>query len=178
MYSDIRIRTNRLRLRSWLPGDIELFDEACNTASVMRWLGGVQPRWQLEQDVAYFIESEFRDGVTFWVVERIADCNFLGFCGLIRIPDNDCPFEGELEIGWRIRESAWRRGYAFEAATSVLDYAFRLLRAEFVVSRTAAGNMPSQLLMAKLGLVRRPDLDYRPVGEVEDLHVFSMSSNG
>jgi hypothetical protein len=32
--------------------------------------------------------------------------------------------------------------------------------------------------MRKLGLVRRPDLDYRPVGEVENLQVFSMSSKG
>jgi RimJ/RimL family protein N-acetyltransferase len=172
------MRTHRLKLRTWTLHDIPRYHEACNTPAVMRWLGGVQSRFELKRDVRYFIWSELRDGFSFWVVERPSDGAFLGFCGLVRIPDLDCPFRGDLEIGWRIRECEWRKGYGFEAASAVLQYAFDVLKAESVVSRTAAGNLPSQELMRKLCLVRRPDLDYRPAGEVEFLHVFSMSSKG
>lgn len=175
MQPQTRIRTHRLKLRSWMMNDLQRYREACNTPTVMRWLGGVQSRFELKRDVRYFMRSERTDGFTYWVVERLSDRAFLGFCGLVRIPDQDCPFCGELEIGWRIRESAWREGYGFEAASAVLRYAFDGLGADFVFSRTAAGNLPSQGLMRKLGLVRRPDLDYRPAGEVESLHVFSVS---
>lgn len=169
------MRTRRLRLRSWTMADIPSYDKACNTPAVMRWLGGVQSRFELKRDVKYFMRSEARDGVTYWVVERLLDGAFLGFCGLVRIPERDCPLRGELEIGWRLRESDWRQGYGFEAASAVLNRAFTELDAEFIVSRTAAGNLPSQRLMAKLGLVRRLDLDYRPAGEFDKLRVFSLS---
>ena len=38
------IETERLRLRNWRAGDDELLHIHCNTAAVMRWLGGAQPR--------------------------------------------------------------------------------------------------------------------------------------
>jgi RimJ/RimL family protein N-acetyltransferase len=142
----------------------------------MRWLGGVQSPAELRRDVSYFMKSEARDGITFWVLERRQDGRFLGFCGLVRIPERDCPFRGALEIGWRVREDAWRNGYAFEAASATLSYAFRRLRMPEIVSRAAADNHPSQGLMKKLGMRRRRDLDYRPRGENAKLVVFSMSA--
>ena len=178
MQPQTRMRTHRLKLRSWQMADIQSYHEACNTSAVMCWLGGVQSRFDLKRDVRYFIRSERRHGFTFWALERLSDGAFLGFCGLARIPDWDCPFQGELEIGWRIRESEWGKGYAFEAASAVLRYAFDVLKADLVVSRTAAGNLRSQGLMRKLGLIRRPDLDYHPMGEVDGLHVFSLSPKG
>jgi RimJ/RimL family protein N-acetyltransferase len=165
MPEDVRIETERLRLRSWSKSDVTLYGQGCNTPAVMRWLGGVQTRRELKSDVSYFIKSEAAEGLTFWAVERKADEAFLGFCGLLRIRESDCPACGELEIGWRIREDVWRRGYAFEAATAVLDYAFGQRGIQLVVSRAAAGNAASRALMRKLGMRRDPALDYIPGGE-------------
>ena len=176
MDDDIRIRTERLCLRCWRQGDAALFDKACNTPSVMRWLGGVQTRSQINSDVGYFIASEARRGITYWVMERLADAAFLGFCGLVRIPDRDCPIAGVLEIGWRLRESDWRRGYGFEAAHAVMMFAFDELGAGTVFSRTAAGNAASRKLMTKLGLKRRSELDYMPADGSDKLLVYSISA--
>jgi RimJ/RimL family protein N-acetyltransferase len=63
-------------------------------------------------------------------------------------------------VGWRLREDAWGKGYAKEAATASLDFAFERLGAERVVSLTVIGNEPSWGLMERLGMTRRPDLDY------------------
>ena len=165
MEDDIRIETERLRLRSWRRRDVEPYDRACNTPAVMRWLGGVQTLRELRSDVAYFINIEAAEGYTFWVVERKSDKAFLGFCGLMRITEADCPAHGELEIGWRIREDAWRRGYAFEAALAVLDYAFVQPGIKMVVSRAAVGNEPSRALMRKLKMRNDPTFDYLPENE-------------
>ncbi len=178
MTNDIRIETERLQLRSWRESDVDLYDQACNTPAVMRWLGDVQSRAEVERDVEYFIDEEARRGHTYWVVERKADGAFLGFCGVVRIPDKDCPFRGEVEIGWQIREDEWRNGYAFEAARATRDYAFDRELSKKIVSRTAAGNVASQGLMLKLGMRREPALDYLPDGEVDALWTYVITQTG
>jgi RimJ/RimL family protein N-acetyltransferase len=176
MPGGVHIQTRRLRLRSWRAADRERFHAACNTPEVMRWLGGVQSRTQLRQDVAYFAAMEKREGFTFWVVERRSDKAFLGFVGLIRVEEEDCPFAGEVEIGWRLRQSVWRRGYGFEAASAVLDHAFVELKLERVVSRTAKRNAASVALMRKLGLKRCRKMDYRSVVAIAKLAVFTLTA--
>jgi RimJ/RimL family protein N-acetyltransferase len=126
--------------------------------------------------MSYFMSSEATDGFTFWVVERRSDKAFLGFCGLVRIPDDDCPFRGSLEIGWRLRKGVWRRGYGFEASSAALAFAFRRTGARAVVSRTAGGNDASKALMRKLGLQRCPSLDYRPKRAKRKLSVFRITT--
>lgn len=176
MSRSVRFQTRRLRLRSWRKGDTERFHSACNTPDVMRWLGGVQLKRQSRQDVAYFAAMEKREGFTFWVVERRRDNAFLGFVGIVRIDEEDCPFGGEVEIGWRLRQSVWRRGYAYEAAAAVLDYAFGPLSLNRVVSRTSKRNEGSIALMRKLGLRRRRAMDYRPCVATRKLVVFAITA--
>jgi RimJ/RimL family protein N-acetyltransferase len=155
------IETERLILRSWTQADLEPW-LALNTEPVMRWLGGVRSR---EQSLATVTErlipwQESR-GFTFWVVERRSDGLLLGFCGLKIADDVGSPVEGEYEIGWRLREDAWGNGYAREAASASLDYAFRVLGAERVVALTVEGNRASWGLMKRLGMIRRRELDYQ-----------------
>jgi len=171
----VRIQTRRLKLRSWRNGDIEPFHTTCNTPEVMLWLGGVQTKRQLREDVAYFAAMERREGFTFWVVERRRDKAFLGFVGLIRVEEEDCPFAGEVEIGWRLRQSVWRRGYGFEAASAVLEHAFAELGLQQVVSRTAERNEASIGLMRKLGMKRRRAMEYRPAMAGRALVVSTIS---
>ena len=68
-------------------------------------------RWQEER------------GFTFWAVERKADGELLGFCGLKIADTPGSPIEGMHEVGWRLREDAWGQGYAKEAAIASLDFA-------------------------------------------------------
>ncbi len=154
------IETARLRLRNWREGDAALLHLHCNTEPVMRWLGGVKPAAFMEEVAARLAGWQELHGHTFWVVERKEDGAFLGFCGLKIGDDPGSPVEGGVEIGWRLREDAWGKGYAREAAAASLDYAFGTLGATRVVALTVPGNRPSWRLMERLGMTRRPDLDY------------------
>ena len=154
------IETRRLRLRDWQAGDDALLHEHCNRPPVMRWLGGVKPREVMTAIVERFRQWEELHGHSFWAVERKEDGAFLGFCGLKIGDDPGSPVEGEVEIGWRFREDVWGQGYAKEAAIAALDFAFLKLRAEQVVALTVIGNGPSWGLMERLGMTRRPELDY------------------
>lgn len=154
------IQTDRLTLREWTEADIEPFLRL-NTEPVMRWLGGVRPREAMEAAVRdRFMLWQRTRGHTFWALERNSDGELLGFCGLKIADDAGSPVEGQLEIGWRLREDAWGQGFAKEAAIASLDLAFGRFGAPHVVALTVAGNVDSQGLMKRLGMRRRPDLDF------------------
>jgi RimJ/RimL family protein N-acetyltransferase len=67
---------------------------------------------------------------------------------------------GEIEIGWRLREDVWGRGYAREAAAASLNWAWRELACARIVAVTAEVNARSWGLMQRLGMRRLPDLDF------------------
>ena len=159
--AEIVARTERLILRTWEDHDSDRFYEVMNTPAVMRYLGGVQDRatWEAAKERLDGYERDF--GHTFWIVERIADGELLGFCGLKRVnAENAGPIAGDVEIGWRLRESAWGQGIAKEAAIASLDLAFGRFAAPHVVALTVAGNEGSWGLMERLGMIRREDLDF------------------
>ena len=172
--------TDRLHLRTWEKADFLAFAERCNTPAVMRWLGGVQdePSYTAAFDR---IDSYQRDfGHTFWIVERKADGDLLGFCGLKRVNSEGALNPGDMEVGWRLREEAWGQGIAKEAAIASLDLAFGRFAAPHVVAFTVAGNVVSWGLMERLGMTRRPDLDYHDPRFGSDLNpviTYSISTS-
>jgi RimJ/RimL family protein N-acetyltransferase len=155
------IGTARLILRDWGEADIAPFIRHTNTPEVMRWLGGVQTEAALTDAIRERMMRWQRElGFTFWVVERKADAELLGFCG-IRIGETPgSPIEGVHEIGWRLRKDSWGQGYAKEAAIASLEFAFDALGADRVAAITFPGNVASWGLMERLGMTRRPEFDY------------------
>lgn len=154
------IETGRLRLRKWHDKDARAFEAHTNTPAVMRWLGGVQPPEYYDALAARQRALQAERGHCFWVVERRADDRLLGFCGLKIADAPNATVPGEIEIGWRFREDAWGQGFAKEAAMASLAYAFGPVAASRVVAFTCDGNRASWGLMERLGMVRRPDLDF------------------
>jgi RimJ/RimL family protein N-acetyltransferase len=154
------IETGRLILRDWREDDIEPFLRHTNTPAVMRWLGGVRSEADQRQAIGRIMRWQGERGFTFWLAERKADGEMLGFCGLKIADTPGSPIEGMHEVGWRLREDVWGQGYAREAAIASLDFAFGGLGADRVVAITFAPNRPSWGLMERLGMTRQPELDY------------------
>jgi len=154
------LQTERLELREWGEGDDEAFAEHLNTPKVMRWLGGLLSAEAVAEAAGRYRRWQAERGYTFWIMRRRADGAWLGFCGLKIADSLGSSVAGELEIGWRLREDAWGRGFAGEAAAACLGHAFEALGAARVVSVTVAGNRASWTLMERLGMRRRPELDY------------------
>ena len=159
--ANIAAETARLRLREWGNGDRDDFYAIMNTPSVMAHLGGVQTPegWGAAYQRIAGFTRDF--GHTFWIVEDRTSGEILGFCGLKRVnAPGTHDLTGQMEIGWRLRESAWGKGIAREAAIASLDLAFSRFAAPHVIAITTAGNLASQRLMERLGMARRADLDF------------------
>jgi RimJ/RimL family protein N-acetyltransferase len=159
--AEIAAETERLRLRTWDPEDLDEFIRHTNTEGVMRWLGGVWPRERHEAAFGRIEKYQREFGHTFWIVERKSDGALLGFCGLKRVNSDGAPNPGDFEVGWRLREDAWGQGYAKEAAIASLDLAFGKFGAPHVVALTVNQNEASQGLMKRLSMTRRPDMDFQ-----------------
>ena len=167
------IETERLILRPWREEDVAEFARVTNTPAVMEYLGGVQKPESLHAGFLRGRASQEKNGFCFWIVERRGDAALLGFCGLK--VGNTPLIEGEIEIGWRLREDAWGHGYAREAATATLNWAWQNLSCDRVVAITARGNKRSWGLMERLGMRRLHDLDFEhpdvPVGNKARPHI-------
>jgi RimJ/RimL family protein N-acetyltransferase len=145
------LTTNRLILRNWEPGDLEAYERHCNTPGVMRWLGGVQSPEQLERDVEHFTALGLR-GPTCWVVERRRDGAPLGYCGVAPAGKEAPSTAGEWELGCRLREDAWGKGYASEAGHEVLRFLFADRKAAKLVARLAEGDQLGRQFAERLGM--------------------------
>ncbi|MBX7494597.1 GNAT family N-acetyltransferase [Qipengyuania sp. 6B39] len=159
--AEFRHETERLVLRDWR-GDADWaeFFRVTNTPAVMEWLGGVLDDAGRARQRERVEGCAARNGFCFWALERKADGALLGFCGLKRADAPGSTVTGEFEIGWRLREDAWGKGYAKEAAKAALEAAFERFGADEVVALTVDDNAASWGLMIRLGMRRREDLDY------------------
>ncbi len=157
---DFRLETERLVLRDWREADWPRFFAGTNTPGVMQWLGGVLDESGVAAQRARVETCRDRNGFCFWVVERRADGEILGFCGLKRADAPGSSVTGTMEVGWRLREDAWGQGYAKEAAIAAIGAGFDRFGADEIVALTVAGNTPSWGLMERLGMTRRPEFDY------------------
>ena len=77
---------------------------------------------------------------------------FIGFVGLSVPRRAELPFMPCVEIGWRLAQAHWGRGYATEAARACLQVGFGPLALAEIVSFTSLINRPSRALMARIGM--------------------------
>ncbi|SDI19630.1 Protein N-acetyltransferase, RimJ/RimL family [Paraburkholderia phenazinium] len=95
------------------------------------------------------IQRPFEPGFGYWsIFVKDAPATFLGWILLIPV-DGVGP---EIEIGWRLNRTAWGRGYATEAATPIVEHAFRDMRLQQIVAGIHPENIGSIRVAEKLGL--------------------------
>ena len=157
---DIIAETRRLVLRTIGESDAALQDRLLNTPTVMKHLGGVKVLHEIEAKHARAMALYAREGFSFLFMIEKDSGEMVGHCGIKRVDNPLAPNIGDHEVGWLVREDRWRRGYAAEAMQEVLDWAFGPVGAPHVVALTSHANAGSWKLMEKLGMQRRPDLDF------------------
>jgi RimJ/RimL family protein N-acetyltransferase len=94
-----------------------------------------------------------------WALQRRSDHRFIGFAGLSR-PSFEAHFMPAVEVGWRLARAAWGQGYATEAATASLAFAFDVFGLEEIVSFTVPANGRSRRVMERLGMTHDPADDF------------------
>ena len=95
------------------------------------------------------IQTAWPSGLGYWsIFAKVRPDEFLGWILLI-------PYEGigpEIDIGWRLRQVAWGKGYAGEAARPVVEHAFKTVGLTRLVADIDPRNTPSMRVAEKIGM--------------------------
>lgn len=159
---EVRIETQRLILRDWREDDRAPLAALINTPGMLRYFGGMMTPQECDQFFERRLADQATLGFCYWAVVHRDSGSLIGTCGGRVAHDYpaDSPVYGLHELGWRIGEQWWQQGFATEAASAVLGWLWRNTPAEMAAAWTTVPNLPSQGVMIKLGMTRRPDLDF------------------
>lgn len=152
--------TGRLRLRHLTQADAAFILELLNEPDFIRNIGDREVR--TTDDARRYIEqgpvaSYNQHGYGLLLVELQDSGAPIGICGLLKRDYLD-----DVDVGFALRESFRGKGYAFEAASAVLQLGKQVLGLGRIVALTSPDNLASMSVLRRLGLefertIRIPD---------------------
>lgn len=150
---EVFLETERLVLRRFTEDDADNLFDLDGDPEVMRFITGGEPtpRDEIEDDVLpeFLLYYEHFSGFGFWAAIERYTGEFLGWFHF-RPPEGGSPDEAEL--GYRLRKSAWGKGYATEGSRALIRKGFAELGVRRVFAETMAVNLASRRVMEKSGL--------------------------
>ena len=153
------LRTDRLLMRRWREADREAMAAITADPEVQRYYPAPLTRAETDEFIDR-IEAEFDErGWALWALEVAGTGEMIGYTGL-EIPGFEAHFTPAVEVGWRLARGAWGHGYATEAARAAVDYGFRELGLDEIVSFTVPANARSRAVMERLGMTHDPAEDF------------------
>ena len=148
----VEIETARLRLRRFLPSDLDALAALMADPDVMRFIGREAGRTlspaEAEELLALLLAEWDRRGFGRFVVQDKGTGQFIGLCGWKT-------FEGAAdkpELLYLLRKEHWGRGLAVEAAAACLRYGFGELGMTRVVALTRPDHRVSRRVLEQLGM--------------------------
>ena len=146
---DVFLETERLVLRRLIPTDVDDLVALDGDPVVMAFLSGGKPtpRADVEQALRQLIDDYARfDGLGRYAAIDKSTGDFLGWMSLAADGTD------EVDLGYRLRASAWGKGYATEGARALVATAFTEFPIERVRADTMAVNSRSRAVMERAGL--------------------------
>ncbi len=144
------LETDRLILRPPREQDLDAWAAFNADPEATRHLGGPQPRGTAWRAMATMAGSWALKGFGMFSVLEKPTLRWIGRIG---------PWQPEgwpgTEVGWGLLPEAQGRGYAHEAATAAIDWAFETLGWTDVIHCIDPANTPSQAVARRLGSTLR-----------------------
>ena len=177
----VELRTKRTILRGWRPEDADRYAELNADPRVMEFFESTMDRAKSEESRARMLAGFAERGWGFWILEIPGVTEFAGLVGL-NPPTYTTHFTPCVEVGWRLHERFWGKGYATEAARESLRFGFEDLALDEIVAMTVPDNVRSRAVMHRLGMTydAAGDFDHPmvPAGHARSRHVLYRLKRG
>ncbi|AGC48066.1 acetyltransferase [Myxococcus stipitatus DSM 14675] len=144
------LHTARLTLRPMALEDFEGFVSLMSDEESARFIGGVQPRSVVWRGFTGMAGAWAVQGFSMFSVLERSTGRWVGRVGPWRPEGWPGP-----EVGWSLLRETWGRGYAVEAATAAIDWAFDHLGWTEVIHSITPANVASQQVARRLGSTLR-----------------------
>ena len=169
MEEHFSIETERLLLRKIVPTDAPFFFGLFNSKGWLKYIGDRNIKTVADAEkqlLEKYIPSYQTNGFgSYMVLEKVTGAA-IGTCGIYKRERLDYP-----DIGFAFMPAYFKRGYGYEAAKAVLDYANDILNLPTILAFTVKENTASIKLLEKLGLKQTGV--YNDNGQQEDLLLFA-----
>jgi RimJ/RimL family protein N-acetyltransferase len=147
------LETERLEPRRFTEDDVENLVELDSDPDVMRFINGGRPtpREEIENEFLPAILDHYERyaGYGFFAAVEKSTEQFVGWFHFR--PARGAPPD-EVELGYRLRRSAWGKGYATEGSRALIHKGFAELGVQRVVASTMVVNVASRRVMENVGL--------------------------
>jgi RimJ/RimL family protein N-acetyltransferase len=167
------LETDRLILRWLSPDDAGFVLQLLNEPSWLRFIGDKGVR-TIDNARSYIlqgpVEMYSRLGFGLYLVELKQQVVSIGICGLIKRDSLE-----DVDIGFAFLPQYWGSGYAYEAASAVMQYGNKVLGLNRIVAITSADNARSVRLLEKLGLRFEEMVKLSP--DSEEVSLFGTDNN-
>jgi len=158
------LTSNRLVLTPHGPADLDLSVEMFTNPQVVKYAGGVMDEATIARDMSKWSKRGGNGCIGIWCISDRKTEEKYGSIALLPIPieEDDTDFnlvvpgempEGDIEIGYFLKPSAWGRGYATEASRRLLQFAFQETPLKEVVSTFEEENIASRNVLEKVGFI-------------------------
>ncbi len=146
----VLVRTPRLLVRQFEPGDVDALHALYGNPVVVRWVDTRTPltREQCERWIEISIANYRTKGYGASAVVESGSSVFVGCCGIVHAPDRDQP-----EIIYAIVPERWGLGLAGEVVPAMLRYGLEQLGLPCILATIAAENAASRHIVEKAGMV-------------------------
>lgn len=145
----IVFETPRLILRQFTQADAPLILELNSDPEVVKYLH--EPTLQNEADakkvITDIILPQYQNNLGRWAIHTKDNNGFIGWCGLKFRPELD-----EIDLGYRLMQEAWGKGFATEAAEHTLNHGFNELNLKLITGRAHIENIASIKVLEKIGM--------------------------
>jgi len=142
------LESERLYLRNLVKEDFPLFYHLDSDPIVMRYI--TTPRTEEEARARMeksFVQYKDKTGFGKWMAVEKSTERAIGWFVLTPLDGTD-----QIEIGYRLKEEFWGKGYATEMSKVILQYGFETLNLDRIVGITHLENDASGNVLKKIGL--------------------------
>ena len=158
--------SERLVLTPFAASDVDIAIENFTDPEVLRYAGGVVEEAEIRKKMPIWIKRGGNGCIGVWCVADRENGEKLGTVALLPMPveekETDYSLvipgqmpDGDIEIGYFLKRSAWGKGYATEASRRLIRYAFEESPLTEIVANFEAGNDASRKVLEKVGFVSR-----------------------
>ena len=165
------LETQRLILREFQTSDFEFIIELVNSPDWLRFIGDRQIKTQ-EQAISYLnngpLKSYADNGFGLSCVILKETQLPIGMSGLIKRTNFEFP-----DLGFAFLPNYIGKGYGFEIAQAILEYANKQLLLKTISAIVSKDNESSISLLNKLGFKNESTITFS--GETEELFLFNIS---
>ena len=152
-------QSERLGLREWKETDVDDMAAINQNEQVMRFFPSIQDYATSKSFVERMTKHQANYGFCYFAVDLLETNEMIGFIGLCH-QDYASDYTPHVDIGWRIAQKHWGKGYATEGAKACLDFAAAKTDLTEIYAVAPAINVSSENVMQKLGMEKVITFDH------------------